>query len=86
MTLAGDLTVKPSGGYERTLKKHTRWECVGQVTQGQVYRTRDQVLTVEASHVYEANIVVSSGHLVGFYLPVERTFSPLDAPILLPVN
>jgi hypothetical protein len=38
-----------------------------------VYATRDRVLTVEASNVHEAYIVVSNGKLVGFFLPVEKT-------------
>lgn len=84
--LAENLSVRPSGGYERTLKKQTRWYCVGQIPQGYVYQTRDQVLTIEASHVYEARLVVSSGRLVGFYLQVEHTFSPLDPAVTLPVN
>jgi hypothetical protein len=84
--LSVDLAVRPSGGFERTLKKETRWTCVGRVPQGHVYRTHDQVLTVEASHVHEATLVVSSGYLVGFYLPVERTFSPLEPAVALPAR
>lgn len=64
-------------GYSRTLNKGTRWEYVGTTPQGDVYKTRDQVLTIEASNIYEAFIVVSAGKMVGFYLPVEKTFSPL---------
>jgi len=51
--------------------------------QGVVYKSKDQVLTVEASNIYEANIVVLSNKLVGFYLPVEHTFSPLDSKVKL---
>lgn len=85
-TLADDVLVTPSGGYDRTLKQDTAWECVGELTQGAVYRTRDQVLTIEASNVFEANIVVSNGQLAGFYLPVERAFSPLSSPVPLPMQ
>ncbi len=81
--LTQDIDVEPSGGYKRTLKKETRWHCVGKLQQGDVYKTRDQVLTVEASHIYEADIVVSAHRLVGFYLPVERSFSPLPSPLEL---
>ena len=70
-------------GFRRVLRWGTRWEPVGHIAQGDVYRSRDQVLTVEASHVYEAYIVVASGKLVGFYLPVQKTFSPLPEPTAL---
>ena len=72
-----DLDVDLPFGYRRVLRKGTRWTHVGSIAQGDVYTSNDQVLTVEASNVHEAYIVVSSANLVGFYLPVERTYSPL---------
>lgn len=81
--LAQDINAELGGGYNRTIKKDTRWDCVGKIPQGDVYKTRDQILTVEASNVFEAYIVVLSNELVGFYLPVEGTFSPLDNKIQL---
>jgi hypothetical protein len=38
------------------------------------------------SNVFEANIVVADQKLIGYYLPVERSFSPLDDPLELPIN
>jgi len=73
-----EVEVNLGTGYSRKLKAGTRWESVGSIEQGEVLKTRDQILTVEASNVYEAYIVVSDHKLVGFYLPVERTFSPLS--------
>ncbi len=64
--------------YSRKLNAGTKWNYVFTITQGDVFRTRDQILTVEASNIFEAYIVVSSNQLVGFYLPVEKTFSPLE--------
>lgn len=64
-------------GYSTTLRANTTWQLVGTVTQGEVYRTRDQVVTVEGANIHEGYIVVDQGVLVGFYLPVERTFSPV---------
>ena len=64
-------------GYSTTLRANTTWQLVGTLTQGEVYRTRDQVVTLEGAHIHEAYIVVDQGVLVGFYLPVERTFSPV---------
>jgi hypothetical protein len=77
--------VRPSGGYARTLNQGTTWECVGRIAQGTVYRTKDQVLTVEASNISEAYIVVSSRTLVGFYLPIEHAFAPVKTQVPLVV-
>jgi hypothetical protein len=66
-----------STGYSTTLRANTRWELVGTVTQGEVYRTKDQVVTLEGAHIHEGYLVLNRGTLVGFYLPVERTFSPV---------
>ena len=71
--LSRTAKVPLSTGYSTTLRENSRWELVGTITQGNVYRTRDQVVTVEGSHIYEAYIVVTERSLVGFYLPVERT-------------
>ncbi len=70
-------------GYSRKLKPGSAWQYVGALSQGEVYRTRDQVLTVEGSNIYEAYIVVSKNKLIGFYLPVEKSFSPLGKPVTL---
>lgn len=66
-----------STGYSTTLRANTRWELVGTITQGEVYRTKDQVVTLEGAHIHEGYLVLDRGTLVGFYLPVERTFSPV---------
>lgn len=73
-------------GYRRVLRAGTRWTYVGTVDAGDVYKTADQVLTVEASNIHEAYAVVASGRLVGFYLPVEKTYSPAIAPVPLPMR
>jgi len=76
--LEKDVKVSLGTGYSRKLKKGTRWNYVGTIPYGDVYKTNDQILTVEASNIYEAYIVVSSGKLVGFYLPVEHSFFPIN--------
>ena len=83
--LGEEVQLELPAGYDRVLRKGTQWHFVGMIPQGEVYRTKDQVLTVEASNIHEAYIVVSSGRLVGFYLPVERSFSPLR-PVNLPIK
>jgi hypothetical protein len=78
--LEKEANVDLGTGFSRTLRPGTRWDYAGSIPQGDVFKTKDQILTVEASHIHEAYIVVSSGKLVGFYLPVEKTFSPLSEP------
>jgi hypothetical protein len=72
--------------YSRTLKKNTRWEPVGKIAQGYVYKSRDQILTLECSNVFEAYLVVADSQLVGFYLPVESGFVAVPNPIPLPTT
>jgi len=83
LELQEEATVRMESGYSRTLKAKTRWEYVGKISNGDVFKTKDQVLTVEASNIYEAYIVISSEKLVGFYLPIEKSFSPLSEPKVL---
>ena len=70
-------------GYKRKLKAGTTWDYAGNIEQGEVYKTDDQILTIEGSNIFEAYIVVSESNLVGFYLPVERTFSPISSSVKL---
>jgi hypothetical protein len=67
-----------STGRSTTLRANTRWELVGTVSMGEVYRTRDEVVTVRGDGVHEGYIVVRDKTLVGFYLPVERAFCPVS--------
>jgi len=76
--LTKEVHLRTQYNYHRALKANTRWEFVGTISQGDVYKTRDQVLTVEASNIYEAYLVLSGNRVVGFYLPVEKTFNPLE--------
>jgi len=84
--LAKEQEVALDNSYKRTLRKGTKWTYVGTVQQGDVFRTADQILTVEASNVHEAYIDVSSDKLVGFYLPVEKAYSPLSEPVDLSIG
>lgn len=72
--------------YSRTLRKNTRWEFVGTLIQGNVYRSRDQNLTVECSNIFEAYLVIAEPRLVGFFLPVESGFVPISNPIPIPMT
>jgi hypothetical protein len=79
-TLMENVSVPIGTGYTTKLKSGTRWTHVGTIPQGDVYRTTDQIVTVVGPNIFEAQIVVSNGSLVGFYLPVERTYTPASEP------
>jgi hypothetical protein len=82
--LAADTPISGAPcGYSRSLRKATIWYPVGRVAEGVIYRSPDQTLTIECSNVFEAYLVVTERRLVGFYLPVEKGFSPLGKPIEL---
>jgi len=78
--LEKEVNVSCGTGYSEKLKQGTRWNYVGTIKYGDVYKTNDQILTVEGSNIYEAYIVVSTDKLVGFYLPVEHSYSPISKP------
>jgi hypothetical protein len=80
------LITRAPCGYKRTLRENTRWDLCGTIPEGEVYKSRDQVLTVECSHVYEAYLVVSNGFLTGFYLPVEKEFVSISEKMELPIK
>jgi hypothetical protein len=70
-------------GYGRTLRQGTRWRLYGTIPQGDVYRSPDQTLTVEGYNVHEAYPVIHDDAVVGFYLPVEHTFTETSKPVPL---
>ncbi len=70
-------------GYTRTIAAGTQLVDFGTIAEGRVLRPVSTSLTVEGRHMHEAYPVERSGRLVGFYLPVEKAFSPLSSPIAL---
>lgn len=70
-------------GYTRAIAAGTLLADVGTIAQGRVLRPIATSFTVEGRHMHEAYPVEHSGRLVGFYLPVEKSFSPLSRPIPL---
>jgi hypothetical protein len=80
--LAEDTTVSVSANYSRTLPRGSRWQQVGTVAEGSVYRRADGIFTVEGANVHEAYLVVAGNKLVGFYLPVEKSYAP-TTPVVL---
>jgi len=79
--LNDDLKVTLVSGWATPLKKGTNWRQVGKIKEGDVLTTGNQIVTVEASNLFEAYPVVDGGKVVGFFLPVERSFTPADPPV-----
>ena len=84
--LQSDTVASLATGFPRTLKAGSQWRLAGSVTQGQVFRPINTVFTIEGRHVHEAYLVVSSGKLVGFYLPGEANYAALDVPVPLSIG
>ena len=86
IVLSGEVPLTDTPCYSRTLRKTTRWNQVGTIAEGDVLRSKDQVLTLECSNIHEAYLVMSGNKLVGFFLPFEKGFVPHSPPIELPVE
>ena len=86
LRLAAPTTLTLPTGYQRTLGTAVTWRSVGRLPQGRVYRPVDSVFTIEGQQVHEAWLVVDETRLVGFYLPGESRYSPLDTPVRLPMG
>jgi hypothetical protein len=76
-------TVELPSGFRRSLLSGSRWRHVGSVNQGEVFRSEDSVFTIAGANTHEAYLVISDERLVGFYLPGERAYSALTAPLPL---
>ena len=81
--LDNQVNIRLNTGYSRTLKPGSLWTDVGSVAQGEVFKPYHDIFTLEGSNVHEAYLVVADNTLTGFYLPVERSFSPLNSKISL---
>lgn len=87
IVLDRDLTVRPTLGDPATLKAGSTWVHVGQVPEGPVYAIKNDVFMVKGRNAHEAQCVVADGgKLIGFFLPVERAFVPVDPRVQLPIN
>jgi hypothetical protein len=51
---------------------------IGRIAEGTVYKPRGTVMTVEGLNISEAYIVLRNGLWVGFWLPVEKGFVPVE--------
>jgi hypothetical protein len=85
-TLSHAAEIQLDTGYSRSLKAGSQWIRIGMIAQGEVYKPYKDVFTLEGAHIHEASLVIADGQLVGFYLPVERGFSPLAQKVRLKFN
>jgi hypothetical protein len=86
VTMTKNTDIHLDTGYARILKAGSEWRRIGSIAQGDIYKARDAVFTLEGAHIHEASLVIADGNLTGFYLPVEHGFSPLKHPIALPLS
>ena len=84
LVLSRAVEIRLSTGYGRTLPAGSRWQAVGLLPQGIVYKRLGDVFSIEGRHVHEAYLVVKGSVLQGFYLPGESSFSPLNPSVSLP--
>jgi hypothetical protein len=84
--LAEPINIKMDVWRNIALKKDTEWIYVGQINEGEIYKTNDQIVMLDGFNAFEANLVLSGNKLMGFYLPVEKTFTPLKYPVLLKIK
>jgi len=84
--LRQDESIGVGSGFPTRLRQGTRWQLAGHIPQGEVYRTGDQIVTVEASNIYEAMAVMQGDRLAGFYLPVDHAFVAASDPVTLPIE
>jgi hypothetical protein len=69
------ILVGPAG-YQRVIGRGSVWTRIGRSVEGDVYKPVNRVFTVEGAQIHEAYLVLDGDRVVGFYLPVERAFSP----------
>lgn len=82
-----EVSVPVGTGYKRTIPQGSVWRSIGRIPEGEVFKPVDRVFTVEGTHVHEAYLVLDGDRLVGYYLPVENAFAPIQgwagAPLAL---
>ena len=86
VTLASPVQVQLDSGYARSIAAGTEFAVAGTIAEGRVLKPTRTTFTVEGAHMHEAYPVERAGRLVGFYLPVEKSFSPLSNPVNLPLQ
>ena len=76
--LTKSTTIPNYSGAGTTLFIGTRWDHVGEVAHGKVYRSKDSVFFLRGANTHEAYLVIRDKKLVGFYLPGDKAWSALE--------
>ena len=79
--LTEKVDIRLESGSTTHLNPDTTWDYVGTIEQGEVYKTKDQIVTIKGANMFEAYIVLSEDCIVGFYLPVEKGFTRISKPV-----
>jgi hypothetical protein len=74
--ILADAPVTFDSGYQRVIGRGSVWTKIGRTAEGDVFKPVNRVFTIEGAHIHEAYLVLDGDRVVGFYLPVERAFSP----------
>lgn len=77
VTLSKGAVVLPAG---------SRWQKVGAIPRGDVYRRVDEPFGLEGGYRGEAWPVIQAGRLIGFYLPGEKAYLGLSDPVRAPLQ
>lgn len=80
------VSINLDSGYRRTIEAGAEFVGTGKIKEGVVLKPTNTVFTIEGAHMHEAYPVLEAGRIVGFYLPVERAFSPLSQPVSFQVQ
>lgn len=78
------IQIQLDTGVDRNIKANSKWRYIGDIKNGKVYKPVDDVFSIQGTQEYEAYLVVSSGKIVGFYLPASSNFSPLSHQVSFP--
>lgn len=76
--LTESAKIKARNARRTTLRKNTRWREIGSIEFGSIYEPLDQIVIVNGFNVSEAKIVVRDDKIVGYFLPVEHAFVPVE--------
>lgn len=72
-----------AGYLSRGMLPGTKWESVGMIEQGEVFRSKGGALTVRAGNLYEAYPVISGEMFIGVYLPGNKAFLAARFPVVV---
>jgi UPF0288 family protein (methanogenesis marker protein 3) len=76
-------TIDMGPGNEKKLFTGSRWQSIGNIKQGEVFKPVGTVFSIQGANSHEAYLVLSEKKLVGFYLPGDRAWSALNASLAI---